>query len=222
MAMANLPCTGALTSKDGGSLTSYAPANVRAAMRERMIFSDAIEKVVQMLKSYPPTEGTELSGYLGMLAATLLQYPKCVAIRCADPIKGVASATRFRPTVADLTVWCEREMEGLQTIVDRDDREKQFLADRQRAEKQEEKISESKKRGETVGSILKKHWPDRGFTDEGLIREPPAPYARAARDQESIEQKILAEYERVGKEPFRSGNLLISPSLVAALQGARG
>lgn len=175
-----------------------------------------------MLKSYPPTEGTELSGYLGMLAATLLQYPKCMAIRCADPIKGVASTTRFRPTVADLTVWCEREMEGLQTIVDRDDREKQFLADRQKAEKQEKDISELKKRGGAVDAILKKHWPDRGFSDEGLIREPPPAYARASRDQDGVEQKILAEYERIGKEPFRAGNMLISPSLVAALKAHGG
>ena len=77
-----------------------------------------------MLKSYPPSvaDSGDSGGYLGMLAATLLQYPTCVATRCADPIKGVASTTRFKPTVADLTAWCERELEGLRTIVDRDDR----------------------------------------------------------------------------------------------------
>lgn len=178
-----------------------------------------------MLKSYPPSEGIEIGGYVGMLAATLLQYPKCVAVRCADPIKGVVSTTRFKPTVADLTAWCEREMAGLRTIVDRDDSEKKMLADRKMALEGEREMAEARKRRPNLEDLRKKHGQNWGIRSMGgdLSRDETAPLApRAAVDQAAAERKILAEYARVGKEPFRAGNLLISPSLVAALKGHGG
>jgi hypothetical protein len=103
-----------------------------------MIFSEALGKVAEMLKSYPPSE-LDHSGYIGALASCLTQYPRCIAIKCGDPLKGVVAGTKFKPTIADLTAWCERELAGLRTIVDRDDQEARWakeraeLADRERA-----------------------------------------------------------------------------------------
>ncbi len=97
-----------------------------------------------MLKSYPPSE-LDHSGYIGALANCLAQYPKCLAVRCADPVNGVVATTRFKPTIADLTVWCERELQGMRGIVDRDDQEQRWATERtQAADRERELIAKFK------------------------------------------------------------------------------
>src|SRR5436305_3824599 len=103
------------------SLTSYEPKSVRAAMSDRMSYSEAVEAVGKLIGAFPNGSPANAKGYIGALAAVLVDYPRVVSSKCADPLQGVARETRFLPTVADLVGWCEREKASLQQIVDRDD-----------------------------------------------------------------------------------------------------
>jgi hypothetical protein len=114
------------------SLTSYAPANVRRALTDRVIGSEAIELVAKLLTCWP-NANDDSKGYIGALAAVLQDYPRCVAVKCVDPRQGVPRETKFQPTVADLVAWCEREVEGMRRIVDREDQEQAWDRERKAA-----------------------------------------------------------------------------------------
>jgi hypothetical protein len=211
--MENLPAQAMPPTKPNGSLTSYAPGNVRAALKERMIFSDALERVGAMLKSYPPSEGIEMSGYIGTLAAALMQYPPCVSIRCADPIKGVAATTRFKPTVADLIAWCEREVASLREIVGREDCDRAQVEQRRRDAKLEAELAAARATRPTLEELRAKHGPHWGLKSmDGEVSDAEIPKADASQDG-----KILEEYRQLGREPIYAWGRPMSPSLLKAL-----
>lgn len=56
--------------------------------------------------------------YIGVLAKLLMEYPRSVALKCADPLRGVSRETKFLPTVADIVAWCENETEPLRGHVE--------------------------------------------------------------------------------------------------------
>ena len=74
-----------------------------------MTISEAIEAANKIIRAFPNGGNGAGQGYIGALAATLGSYPKSVALRCADPVRGVTRDCRFLPTVADIVGWCERE-----------------------------------------------------------------------------------------------------------------
>lgn len=91
------------------------------------------------------------------------QFPRAIAIRCADPLRGAAAETRFKPTVADLTAWCRREIESLQEIVDRADREAKILADMEEAYAAEERLAEERKTRPSIDELRAKYGPTWGI-----------------------------------------------------------
>jgi hypothetical protein len=105
---------------------------VRAALADRLTLSEALDLVGKLLQSWPPREVGQ--GYIGALAAVLVTYPRQAAMRCCDPIKGVARETKFLPTVADLIAWLERETADMRKPVDRDDAVTAQLARRREGE----------------------------------------------------------------------------------------
>jgi hypothetical protein len=192
--------------KPNGSQNSYEPANVRLALAEKMIFSEAIEKVGEMLKSYPPSE-LDHSGYIGALASCLMQYPKCVAIRCAA-ISGVVSATKFKPTIADITAWCERELAGLRTIVEREDQEQKWARERNEAAQRERtRIAKFKNPGDVERVKMK-------------LAETLESLGKAIGNRSEVEARRKAEQalERCLREANAGLKIKTSPQLAAILR----
>jgi hypothetical protein len=89
----------------------------------------------------------------------LQQFPRAIAIRCANPLKGVAATTRFKPTVADLTAWCQREVDNLQEIVDRADLDKRLREERTAALFEEQRLTEERKTRPSLDELRAKHGP---------------------------------------------------------------
>ena len=74
-----------------------------------------------MIRGYGNT-GAAGTSYIGAIAQLLTQYPRSVALACADPKKGVAASTRFLPTPGDIVPWCEGACESLYENAAREDR----------------------------------------------------------------------------------------------------
>ena len=83
-------------------------SNVKRALADRLFLSEALEAVSDMLRGYPNRSQADKS-YIGAIGELLMQYPRQVAMRCADPFTGVARETHFLPTVSDIVAWCERD-----------------------------------------------------------------------------------------------------------------
>jgi hypothetical protein len=180
-----------------------------------------------MLKSYPPSaaDSTDsVGGYLVTLAEALAQYPACVAVRCADPLKGVASTTKFKPTVCDLTAWCDHEVAKLHAIDDRDAAARQQAIERHDAERHER---ETRVARPTLDELCAKHGPNWGIGQkfegklENLLDEAAKQRAaqRAERDRRAAETEIRAEYSRRDRDPIYAGDMLITPDLADQLCG---
>jgi hypothetical protein len=143
-----------------------------------------------------------------------VQYPACIAIRCADPIKGVASTSRFKPTVADITAWCEREVAELHAIVAREERERQLVFERQADERR------ARAERPALAELLKKHGPNFGLGRK--IAAKLEAHGDKSLGCDQTEAEIRAEYSRLGRQPVHSkGGALLSPE-VADLAAEHG
>lgn len=92
---------------------------------------EAIEAVGKMIDgAFPNARKNAGNSYIGTLAALLITYPKSIAVRCIDPIHGVARTTTFLPTVANVVTWCERSLDTMERIVDFDARSEQQFRER--------------------------------------------------------------------------------------------
>src|SRR5580765_1116948 len=84
-------------------------ADLRARVAARLSRSEALNLVGSMLRSYPIANQPDTREYVEALAGALLLHPREIAEACADPVMGAVRECMFKPTVADLTRWCERE-----------------------------------------------------------------------------------------------------------------
>jgi len=98
---------------------------------------EAIDAVGSMLSGYPNAAKGAPNSYVGTIAALLCTYPKSIALRCADPLTGVARLTKFMPTVSDVVAWCEAPVESMERIVEFDVRSDQQLKERLERERLE-------------------------------------------------------------------------------------
>lgn len=101
---------------------------------------EAIEAVGRMIAGYAHG-GNAGKSYIGTVAALLCDYPKSVALECANPIRGVARETKFLPTVADVVAWCEPRIKVMRGV-----REYDLLCAaqlRERAQVERERSTES-------------------------------------------------------------------------------
>lgn len=108
---------------------------MRLAYSDRLMLSEATELVGRMLDANPYAAKTASKSYIGTIASLLCQYPRSIAIPCADPVKGVMRESEFLPSVAKVVSWCEERVGVMRSVVDYDDRTKQQLADRAREER---------------------------------------------------------------------------------------
>ena len=100
----------------------------------RLTMQEAIEAVGKMLNAYPNARDGIRDGYMGTIAALLCQYPRSVALRCANPINGVCRETKFLPTVAEVVAWCEPNTGHMRRTVEFEHRSQKQFAEREEIE----------------------------------------------------------------------------------------
>lgn len=117
-------------------------SNVTQVLRDRLMVSEAIDVVIRMLRGYVNKDKAD-NAYIGAIAELLMGYPRAVALKCADPFRGVVSTCKFMPTPADIIAWCERACSPLHHEADRERRVLEQLAARE--EFKEQVVGESLK-----------------------------------------------------------------------------
>lgn len=85
-----------------------------------------------MIAGFP--NGSPSQAYLGTIASLLCTYPRSIATRCADPVRGVARTTKFLPTVADVVAWCEPDANHMRRIVDLEENTQRQFEERDKRE----------------------------------------------------------------------------------------
>jgi hypothetical protein len=128
-----------------------------------MTLSEALEAIGGLLQAFPNGGRQADKAYIGVLAATLMQYPRSLALECADPLRGAAQETRFLPTVADLVAWCQRRTYHMQSIVDREDWEAAIVAERQATAEAEQRLAEARKTRPTYDQLKAMYGPNWGL-----------------------------------------------------------
>lgn len=145
-----------------------------------------------MLSRYPNGGAQAGKSYIGSLAQTLCNYPRLVAIACADLMTGVTATCEFLPTPANIIAWCEPRKQGMkETIICGDAiaaqlaeraRLEQFHQDNQPKETWEQTKADLIARGfkfegraatiETADQVMAKH----GITAEQWAAVPDLPF----------------------------------------------
>jgi hypothetical protein len=182
-------------------------------MADRMSYSEAVESVGRLIAAFPNGSPANAKGYIGALAAVLVDYPRVVAAKCSDPLKGVARETRFLPTVADLVGWCEREKAGLQTIVDREDHAAAVARKASELAQEESALAAARKVRPTLQQMQEKYGPNWGLSvteKQDLIVKA----ARADAMNRANKAAFDAECRAAGVDP---AHMPISPSLAKML-----
>lgn len=143
--------------------------NLRQALADRLMLSEAMDAVMKLVAAFPNGGADAGRGYLGALASILVTYPRIVALKCADPIQGVARETKFLPTVSDIVAWCERNTDDMKRPVEREDREARLLREvRERADA-DKKLSTDRSKRLTYEELQAKYGPNWGI-DNGRQR----------------------------------------------------
>lgn len=186
---------------------------MQRALADRLLLSEAIDAVGKMIRGYA-NSGQAGKSYIGAMAELLMQYPRCVALACAEPFKGVATTTSFLPTTADVVKWCEKHVAPLYEEADYERRAAQQIEEREDWH------------GRTTPPSLKvmgQRWLDR--TDpvaKALLQagsaESEADVQRKRDEALDINRRLfLKECEREGIDPARG----VSPSLLKTLRESK-
>jgi hypothetical protein len=120
------------------SLSWPAGRKLKQALADRLLLSEAIDAVAKMVDAYPNGRASITDSYLGNMANMLCQYPRLVALQCADPIRGVPTKSKFIPTIADVVEWCDPRTNDMQKTVSRDEHIEAQLRAREEWEKSEQ------------------------------------------------------------------------------------
>ena len=133
--------------------------SVRQAFSDRLILSEAIEAVGKMIRGYA-NRGSADKGYIGAIAELLCQYPRSLAIKCADPVHGVVLTTKFLPTPCDIATWMEDDLDRMREGADAED-----AAERQLRERSEydQKMGQSRPQRETCEELKARYGPNWGI-----------------------------------------------------------
>lgn len=145
--------------------------SVKGVLRDRMNYSESLQIAAAIIDQFPNGKRDASSGYIGAIAKVLTDYPRQVATICADPGRGIASKTKFLPSVAEIVAWCEEKTEPLYRHSEREQR----IADQLR-----ERYHAAKPRSERPG--LSKRWARNDHTpgrraNVHVLKEAPQ-YAR--------------------------------------------
>lgn len=171
-----------------------------------MSLSDAIEAATRIVDCYPNGGINAGKSYIGALAATLVSYPRQVALGCADRVRGVTRGCRFLPTVSDIVAWCERNVEPLYRQAEREQRIAAQIANRE----QSVPTDASMARVEAMRADCLKRLNPR-LSDEAI----EARAVKAAAIRERRLREVAAEWD--GDDPPRLAGYPVSRELVASM-----
>jgi hypothetical protein len=176
------------------------------------MLSEALDAVHRMIRGYA-NAGSAGKSYVGAMAVLLMQYPRIVALSCADPFKGVVSECEFMPTPAKVIAWCDRRSKPMHEEAVRENRIAEQLDARDQWQ------------NEAVPQSLKdkgKAWLDR--TDPiaaALVGNSEAENdVRADAGMQRIQEANQAVFERECKHDGIDLARGVSPSLLKTLGGA--
>lgn len=186
----------------------YDAKSLRVALADRLTLSEAVEQVARLLDQWPNGRKGVADGYIGALAAVLADYPRCVALRCCNPLKGVARATDYLPTIATVVAFCERETAALRGIVDGDDHEKRIQAEMARRREEERPRAQR----ETLAQLRERHGANWGLKS---MDDADAAAAKG-RHLDAVRNANKRAYEKIGGTV--SSDILITDALREALK----
>lgn len=188
-------------------------------LADRMTYAEAVEAVGKLLGAFPNGSPANAKGYIGALAAVLVDSPKSIAIKCADPLQGVARETRFLPTVADLVAWIEREKAGLLETVARDDFNATAIREAQQRRDEAVRLGEARKARPTYAELKAKYGDNWGIGKPESERKRIGNELAAARLREANETFLQREYAAAGVDPIDAGHgIAVSPELHRRIQ----
>lgn len=183
-------------------------------MQERLTGTEAIKIVGQMLRGYANGGAAAGKSYIGALAEVLGHYPRSVALRAGDLVRGVPRDTKFLPTPADVIAWCEREKAELQGIVDRDDHYSRLVRDAQKDLRETERHAEARKTRPTYDELKAKYGPNWGIGQGNAEADQAIAAASAERMRRANETLLYREYAVAGIDPIDAGHgIAVSPEL---------
>jgi hypothetical protein len=184
---------------------------VRKKFNDRLGLSEAVGFAHKLLAQWPrpPTD----EPYMLALATALKAYPRCIATGAIEPVTGVGHDKTFGlgPTVADVISWCDREVAWMIRVIDADNVAKTQVAERAKMIAAEPDRSQRP----TLEELKRKYGANWGLAKENPIcTASPA----VAKNNRRINDKIIAEYERMGQKPiYAAPDILISPMLAKQL-----
>lgn len=199
-----------LLNAPGSSPAKSASTSLQRALDDRLMMSEATSLAADLLEQFPHTKAGD--GFIGALAAVLLQYPRQASQECADPLRGIARSAEFL-TISALVAWLEKRTEPLRQQVAREQR----VAEQLRARDEWETREKDPKLLAKCASWLNRTDPVAAQLVADMHAEDEA--RRAAATQFTIEthRRQLAEfYKAEGIDPARG----VSPSLLKQLQGS--
>lgn len=159
-----------LVNSQGKWLQKPASTSLRSALADRLAMSEALDLVQKLVAAFPNGGAQAGRSYLGALASLLTTVPRSVAIKCCDPINGVARETKFLPTIADLVGWCERETETIRRPVEIEDRFAALAAEQRERAKDDRPLTEQERRRQEIEAVRAKRGPNWGIKDPGAKR----------------------------------------------------
>lgn len=187
------------TSPTNGAVAKQTSNEV--AYSARLTMPEALEAVGNMLNAYPTARESVHGGWVGLMAKLLTQYPKSVALRCADPIDGVTRTARFLPNMAEAIAWIEREVQSLRSAAAWDQRGREQLADRDRFEREEK--AESAEHRKAVADRIRAELIAHGF--EFKQDKPTREQIEAWRNQFMAKHNITqGQYDALPDQPDKS------------------
>jgi hypothetical protein len=199
------------SNKQSGLPMNGPAASVQQEFTARMTMQEAIAAVGKMLNAYPNARDGVRDGYMGIIAALLCQYPRSIAMRCANPINGVCRTTKFLPTVAEVVEWCETNTVTIRTFAEfQSNSRKQFAEQDQREEADEaEPLEYRRKVAERIRRELAEAFAEgRGLIDNVFVPTFAPQYAdmvgRGGKPGVSLEDKTRAGVW-VPREWFETG-----------------
>lgn len=204
----------ALATSPASSLSKLGISSVKQAYSDRMILSEAIERVGKMLDRCPHGRPKNEGAYIGGLAHVICQYPRMVAVKCVDPLNGVLRECEYLPTIAKLVAYCERESEFLRNAVERDERLDQLAKEQQQRARDAERAAAERKARPTYDELKAKHGDNWGIGHPHDEADRLARKAATARLEEANTRILQREYAAAGEDPVDAGHgILVSREL---------
>lgn len=215
--MATLTLVNQPSTQSSTSPKSWRPEDISAALQARLSLSEAVKIVGQMLAGYErkPT-GKDLEAYILTLASVLVEYPRHLAEKSANPFDGVPSQCRYGiPNPGDIAEWFKPRVAELEGVLQRDyERRLKPLEDRQALPPPIVKHT-------SIDELRQKHgphWGLRGFDNFDEARGDA--HRLRHKSEEEVRrnaQQVLDKWAAEANEPIP-----ISPSLVRSIREAQG